>query len=309
MYSYLQSMGGLARGASRQDMAALGRMAGGDARQAVNKAVGRAGAAFGKVSPFMPAVGGVLAVAGAGLEAKSRLDRGEDLQRAATGAATGLAGSIAGGAQGAAIGTAFGGPVGTVIGGLVGAAAGGLGAGYLTDRATDFVRGNDGKGTDAVRQDLERQIQQAQAQGNPARARELLEVAAKFTNSRQLAGSQAANNSQMAQQYGVQQSDATEFGNLNSAQKMEKYLAESQFASQLDQDTRSYNQRFGQQQQRDLWNQQLTDKERRRNQAIVQQNEAVKTQQGIIGGAPALIQRSFGDYAQASASTQMGGIR
>jgi hypothetical protein len=286
----------------------LARMAG-TVKGSINTAIGKAGAAFAGVKGYLPAAGTAVAVLGAGMEAKNRLDRGEDGQRAATGAIAGLGGTLAGAAKGAAIGTPFGGVPGAVIGGLVGGALGAFGAGYATDRITDAVRGNDGKGTDAVLRDLDGQIQQAQARGDFSRAAQLMQEASSFQKSRMPAGSQSANANELARQYGVQSSDAIEFGNLNSAQKMEKYLAEMQFASALDQDRRSYNQRFAQQKERDIWNQALTDKERRRNQAVMQQNEAVKTQQGIIGSTPDRIQRSFGDYAQAAAATQLGGIR
>jgi hypothetical protein len=284
------------------------RMAG-SARGAVNNAVARAGTAYNSVSRFMPAAGGVLAVAGAGLEAKSRLDRGEDLQRAATGAATGLTGSIAGGAQGAALGSLLG-PVGTVVGGIAGAAIGGFGAGYLTDRVTDAVRGNDGKGTDAVLQDLSSQIQQAQAQGNPARASQLMQEATKFQNSRMPAGSQAANNNQLAQQNGVQQSDATEFGNLQSAYRMGKAINEDAFTTTLNNGQRQFEQQFNQQTRMFDDNQRRGQIERLRNQARDIQNKATGTQQDmILNGANAI--NDYGrTFAQGlSQSYQGGGIR
>lgn len=310
MYSYLQSMGGLAKGASRQDIAALGRMAGGDARQAVNNAVGKASAAFGKATPFMPAVGGGLAVVGAGLEAKNRLDRGEDAQRAATGAATGLAGSLAGGAKGAAIGTAFGGLAGTVIGGLAGAAIGGFGAGYATDRVTDAVRGNDGKGTDAVLQDLNGQIQQAQTSGNYARAGQLIQEATKFQQSRMPAGSQGGDNYQLAQQAGVQSSDAAEFGNLNSAYRMNKFINEDAFTDTLNKGQRQFEQQFAQQSRMFDDNQRRGQIERLRNQARDIQNKATGTQQDMILTGSSAINDYGRIFAQGlSQSYQGGGIR
>jgi hypothetical protein len=218
-----------------------------------------------------------------------------------------LTGSIAGGAQGAALGS-FLGPVGTVVGGIAGAAIGGFGAGFVTDRVTDAVRGNDGKGTDAVLQDLNTQIQQAQAQGNPARAGQLMQEAIKFQNSRQPAGSQGANNYQLAQQNGVQQSDATEFGNLNSRYRMGKMISEDTFNSDLNQNSRSFEQQFGQGRRMNDEQIRVNEIERLRTAQTARMQNASKTQQELAGSIPGqMTQRMMalqGIYGSAG-----GGIR
>lgn len=296
------------RGSLYQAQQSAARMAG-SARGAVSNAFGRASAAFGAAKPFMPVAGGALAAAGAGFEAKNRLDRGEDAQRAATGAVTGLAGSIAGGAKGAAVGSLLG-PVGTVIGGLAGAAIGGFGAGYATDRVTDAVRGNDGKGTDAVLQDLNGQIQQAQANGNYARAGQLIQEATKFQQSRMPAGSQGGNSYQLAQQAGVQSSDAAEFGNLNSAYRMNKFINEDAFTDTLNKGQRQFEQYFAQQSRMFDDNQRRGQIERLRNQARDIQNKATGTQQDMILNGSNAISDYGRTFAQGlSQSYQGGGIR
>lgn len=275
------------------------RMAG-SVRGAVSNAFGKASAAFGKVTPFLPAVGGVLALADTGFEAKNRLDRGEDVQRAATGAA------VKGLANAASLGIGIINP----IAGLAAAAVLPTVAGFVTDRVTDAVRGNDGKGTDAVLQDLNGQIQQAQANGNYVRAGQLIQEATKFQNSRMPAGSQGGDSYQLAQQAGVQSADAAEFGNLNSAYRMNKFINEDAFTDTLNKGQRQFEQQFAQQSRMFDDNQRRGQIERLRNQARDIQNKATGTQQDMILNGSNAISDYGRTFAQGlSQSYQGGGIR
>lgn len=288
------------RGSLYQAQQSAARMAG-SARGAMSSAFGKASAAFGAAKPFMPVAGGALAAVSAGFEAKNRLDRGEDAQRAATGAATGLAGTLAGGAKGAAIGSIFAPAtfgLSTIVGGLAGAALGGFGAGYATDRVTDAVRGNDGKGTDAVLRDLYDQADKAKGEGNFSRAGQLMAEAVKFQQSRMPAGSQGANNYQMAQQAGVAQSDATEFGSQQSRQSMDKVYRENDFVQQFNFRDRNFTQLLGQKDRLDAQSSIAAERERKKIQAIAGQDESLKTQLGITAALPGMIQQTGIAYMQ-----------
>ena len=146
----------------------IGARMAGTGRQFVGNAMAGARGAYGAVKSFIPAAGGVLAVVGGGLEAKARLDRGEDGQRAATGGIVSTVAGLVGGGLGLVASR------GNLAAAAAGSAAASSGASWVNDRVTDLVRGNDGKGTDAVVQDLDGQITAAQGRGDIAKATQLI---------------------------------------------------------------------------------------------------------------------------------------
>jgi hypothetical protein len=266
----------------------------------VNGAVGKASTAFNAAKPYLGAAAGVFGVIDTGMEAKNRIDRGEDAQRVATGTA------VKGLANAAGLGLmATANPLGIAAGLVLPTVAG-----FVTDRVTDAVRGNDGKGTDAVVRDLNEQARAAESRGDYSRAGQLIQESIKFQNSRMPAGSQGANSYQAAQQNDVQQSDATEFGNLQSGYRMAKAINEDAFTTTLNNGQRQFEQQFNQQSRMLDDNQRRGQIERLRNQARDIQNKATATQQDmILNGANAI--NDYGrTFAQGlSQSYQGGGIR
>lgn len=160
-----------------------GSRAAGTVRSAVQNAAGKASAAFSKASPFLARTGSIIGPLGvaadAGFEGHNRYARGEDAQRVATGATAKAAGGLAGGFAGFKAGVMLPLPPQLrPIAGLVGAAAGSMGLGNLaswaTDRVTDAVRGNDGKGADGIRRDGEAAAMAASEKGNFAEAQRIM---------------------------------------------------------------------------------------------------------------------------------------
>lgn len=232
------------------------RLAGASAKAAVGDAVASARSAFGGVSKYIPAAGAVIS---GGLEAKNRLDRGEDGFRATSGglanAGGTLAGATAGAAQGAALGTVlmpFAPGLGTVAGGLIGGVAGGLtggaAAGWVNDRANDLFRGNDGKGTDAVNNDLEQQKQSAVNRGDYGRASELGRQQDQFMTQRSSAAAspyQQANRAS-ASGYGVGADGMPAFNATVNANGIGQYQQDAQANGDLRRGQLAFSQQLGQ---------------------------------------------------------------
>ncbi|MGL4349329.1 MAG: hypothetical protein ACRCT2_01900 [Plesiomonas shigelloides] len=157
--------------------------AAGAARSMVQGAAGKAGEAFAKASPFLTRTGSIIGPLGiaadAGFEGYDRYARGEDAQRVITGATTKAAGGLAGGLAGFKAGAALPLPpqlraVAGVVGGVAGAVGVGNLASWATDRVTDAVRGNDGKGADGIRRDGEAAAMAASERGNFAEAQRIM---------------------------------------------------------------------------------------------------------------------------------------
>lgn len=216
------------------------RTAGGAASGAVGNAMNGARGAYGAVQKFIPAAGGALAVIGGGLEAKARMDRGEDGQRAATG---GLATTL-GGIGGGAIGLLSGNPLIAAAASAAGSSA----AGWVNDRVTDLVRGNDGKGTDAVVADMNGQIADAQNRGDYNRASQLMTQQGQFVSGRQKQNESPymQGNRADAGGYGVGPDGMPAFNAAKNMAGIGSMQSDMAFNTGLGQDRLAYNQRLSQ---------------------------------------------------------------
>ena len=218
------------------------RTAGGAARGAVSNAMTGARGAYGAVKSFIPAAGGVLAVVGGGLEAKARLDRGEDGQRAATGGIVNTLGSIGGGALG------FIASGGNPLGAMAGAAAGSSAASFVNDRVTDLVRGNDGKGTDDVVRDLDGQITAAQGRGDIAKATQLIAQQGQFLagRNRQNESPYMQGNRANAGDYGVGPDGMPDFNAAVNGAGVGQFQQDAQFRGDLRRQQQDFSQKLAQ---------------------------------------------------------------
>ena len=281
------------------------RTAGGAARGAVANAMTGARGAYGAVKSFIPAAGGVLAIAGGGLEAKARLDRGEDGQRAATGGIVNTLGSIGGGALG------FIASGGNPLGAMAGAAAGSSAAGFVNDRVTDLVRGNDGKGTDAVVQDLDGQITAAQGRGDIAKATQLIAQQGQFLagRGRQNESPYQQGNRADAGVYGVGPDAQAQFDMVKNNAGIGDFAADQQFAGNLRRDGQAFNQNFGQRKQLDKWAQALGYENELRTASIGRTNQMNSAQTFILQNQPQMMQNATDSALRYAAQVAGTGFR
>ena len=279
------------------------RMAGTAAKGAVDNAVAGARSAYGGVKKFIPAAGGVLAVVGGGLEAKARLDRGEDGWRAAGG---GLANTFGSGLAGAA-GFSVAGPLGAMIAAPVGGAV----AGWINDRVTDLQRGNDGKGTDAITADLDGQIQQAVNRGDNNRAMELTQQRQQLTAARQNANASPyqQGNRADASSYGVGPDGMARFNDMVNNVGIGQYGEDKVFEADRRRKNIGFEDTFGQQQRVAEFQDMIGARNLERLNSGNRTNEWSKQQAAIMAKAPEEMRLSMSDVLRNVYAAGGAGIR
>ena len=240
------------------------------ARSAIANAGTRAAAVSKAIAPAMKFLGPAVSVLGGGLETKDRLDRGEDGQRAVQGGLASTVGGIFGGGLGM-----LSGPFAPIVAPLA-SMAGSAVAGFVNDRVTDAVRGNDGKSTGKIAQDLDGQIDQAIKRNDPYRAQTLMKQRDQLVAQRdKLSNSPSDNSTQVqADRYSVR---PEAMGALRDAQNevgLSNYVYNNDVDRQLKARDRAEREGFGRNLEFNYKADPLAARIALRNSEITQRNNA-----------------------------------